>query len=93
MTRKDILAEIFSEALYCDNPKSYCIGYMDRRTTKETTLDEFLKLSENFEFIPATRITHIKKENNSHILKYKDLRTILKNEVVLLVGRFCSSLC
>ncbi|MGI0007110.1 MAG: DUF504 domain-containing protein [Nitrosotalea sp.] len=64
MTRKGIVAEIFSKALYCDNPKLYFVGYIDRRITKETTLDEFLKLSENFELIPATRITYIKKENN-----------------------------
>jgi len=64
VTRKGIASEIFSKALYCDNPRLYFIGHIDHRTTKEATLDEFLKLSENFELIPATRITYIKKENN-----------------------------
>ncbi|MDE1813580.1 MAG: DUF504 domain-containing protein [Thaumarchaeota archaeon] len=64
MVRKGIVAEIFSKAMYSDKPQSYIVGYIDRGTTKETTLDEFLKLSENFELIPATRIAYIKKENN-----------------------------
>lgn len=64
MARKGLVTEIFSKALYSDNPRSYLVGYIDRRTTKETTLEEFLKLSENFELIPATRIVYIKKENN-----------------------------
>ncbi len=64
MTRKGIVTEIFSKALYSDNPKSYFVGYVDRGTTKETALEEFLKLAENFELIPATRIRYIKKENN-----------------------------
>ncbi len=64
MVRKGLITEIFSKALYSYNPKSYLVGYIDRRTIKETTLEEFLKLSENFELIPATRILYIKKENN-----------------------------
>ncbi|MHB8547474.1 MAG: DUF504 domain-containing protein [Nitrosotalea sp.] len=64
MVRKGTVAEIFSKALYNDKPKSHTVGYIDRGTTKETTLEEFLKLSENFELIPATRIAYIKKENN-----------------------------
>ncbi|MDH2906837.1 MAG: DUF504 domain-containing protein [Candidatus Nitrosotalea sp.] len=64
MVRKGIVAEIFSKAMYSDKPQSHIVGYIDRGKTKETTLEEFLKLSENFELIPATRIAYIKKENN-----------------------------
>ncbi|MDE1727638.1 MAG: DUF504 domain-containing protein [Thaumarchaeota archaeon] len=64
MARKGIVAEIFSKAIYNDKPQSYIVGYIDRGTTKEVTLEEFLKRSENFEIIPATRIAYIKKENN-----------------------------
>lgn len=63
MTRKGKLSEIFSKALYSDNPNLYLIGYIDFDEIKETTLPEFIKISENFETIPATRIAYIKKEN------------------------------
>lgn len=63
MTRKGKLAEIFSKALYNDNPNLYLIGYLDFGEIKETTLLEFLKVSENFGTIPVTRIVYIKKEN------------------------------
>jgi len=61
MVRKGQVSEIFSRALYHDNPESYQIGYVDLGTIKETTLAEFLKISENFEVIPASRIVHIRK--------------------------------
>jgi hypothetical protein len=64
MTRKGKVAEIFSNALYNDNPELYLVGYIDFSKTRETTLEEFLKLSENFQTIPATRIAYIKKEND-----------------------------
>ncbi len=61
MARKGVIAEIFSKALHHDQPDLYLIGYLDFGTIKEVTLPEFLKLSENFEAIPATRISYIKK--------------------------------
>jgi len=61
MVRKGQVSEIFSKALHHDNPKSYQIRYVDLGTTKETTLTEFLKISENFEVIPASRIAYIRK--------------------------------
>ena len=69
MTRKGKIAEIFSNALYHDNPELYLVGYIDFSKTLETTLVEFLKLSENFETIPASRIVYIKK--GSDTLYYK----------------------
>lgn len=63
MVRKGQVSEIFSKALHHDNPESYQIGYVDLGTTKETTLTEFLKISENFEVIPASRIAYIRKGN------------------------------
>ncbi len=64
MTRKGKISEIFSNALYHDNPELYLVGYIDFSRTVETTLGEFLRLSENFEIIPATRISYIKKGND-----------------------------
>jgi len=75
MVRKGKITEIFSKALYNDNPNLYTIGYVDLGEIKEVTLPEFLKLSENFEIIPVTRISYIKKENKtlySKIINEKD---------------------
>jgi len=63
MARKGLVAEIFSKALHVDNPELYSVGYVDLGQVKEVSLVEFLKLSENFEVIPASRIVHIKKQN------------------------------
>ena len=69
MTRKGKIAEIFSKAVYDDNPELYQVGYVDLGNIKEVTLVEFLRLSENFEVIPATRIAFIKKEDEILYLK------------------------
>lgn len=61
MTKKGVVAEILSKALYHDKPDLYLIGYLDFDTIKEVTLPEFLTLSEDFQVIPATRIFYIKK--------------------------------
>ena len=63
MTRKGKVADIFSKALYNDDPHLYHIGYQDFNDIKDTTLPDFLQISENFEIIPATRIVYIKKDN------------------------------
>jgi hypothetical protein len=63
MVRKGHVAEILSKALHSDNPELYSVGYIDLGETKKISLLEFLKLSENFEAIPASRIVFIMKEN------------------------------
>lgn len=69
MTRKGVVTEIFSKALHYDNPDLYFVGYLDFNVIKESRLTEFLKISENFETIPATRIVYIKKDGKT--LYYK----------------------
>lgn len=64
MTKKGKVSEILSKALYNDNPELYTIGYTDLQEIREVSLPDFLKISENFEIIPASRITYIKKNNN-----------------------------
>jgi hypothetical protein len=64
MPRKGKLAEIFSKARYTDNPNSCIIGYLDYEIIKEVTLPEFIKISDNFETIPITRIQHVRKGND-----------------------------
>lgn len=72
MARKGLVAEIFSKALHIDNPDLYAVGYVDLGKIKEIALLEFLKLSENFEVIPASRIAYIKKENTVLYSKSKN---------------------
>ena len=69
MSRKGKVAEIFSKAMYADNPDSYIIGYLDYDTIIEVTLPEFVKQSDNFETIPITRIQYIKKKIEFYLLK------------------------
>ena len=62
-------------ALHHDNPDRYFVGYLDLGTIKEATLREFLKISESFEIIPATRISYIKRDDEilySKSIKGKD---------------------
>jgi len=75
MPRKGKLAEILSKAKYADNPNSYIVGYLDYDIIKEVTLPEFIKISDNFETIPITRIQYVKKGNDvlySKIVNKKD---------------------
>ena len=73
MPRKGKLAEIFSKARYADNPNSYMVGYLDFDVIKEVTLQEFIKISDNFETIPITRIYYIKKGNRILFSKIKHI--------------------
>ena len=70
MTRKGKLAEILSKARYADDPNSYIVGYQNFDTVIEVTLPEFIKLSDNFETIPITRIRNIKKDGKILYSKY-----------------------
>jgi len=64
VTRKGIVSEIISKALYHDVADRYLVGYLDFDTVKKIALPEFLKMADNFEAIPATRIVYIKREDN-----------------------------
>lgn len=63
MTRKGEIVEIFSNASYHDNPESYLVGHMIFQEQLKQH-GEFFRLSENFETIPATRISYSKKGND-----------------------------
>lgn len=63
MTRKGIIEEIFSKARFSDESNFYFVSYRDFDKTKETSLKEFVKESENFQIIPTSRITRIRKNN------------------------------
>ena len=72
MVRKGKVSEIFSKAIYSDNPELYSIGYIDFGKIKEVPITEFLKLSENFETIPASRILYIKRASKILYSKFHD---------------------
>ena len=63
MVRKGKLQEILSKAMYADDPKLYTISYRDFDEIKQVPLQDFLKLSEDFQTIPASRIIYIKRSN------------------------------
>jgi uncharacterized protein (UPF0248 family) len=69
MTRKGKLEEIFSKALYADDTTLYSVSYRDFENIAEVSLQEFLKLSENFTLIPTNRILLVKK--NGQVLYQK----------------------
>ena len=60
--KKGKLEEIFSKALYADDPKLYSVYYRDFDSLLEVSLSEFVKASENFELIPASRVMRITKD-------------------------------
>ena len=62
MTRKGRLKEIFSKALYADNPNLYSVSYREFNSIVKVSLPEFLRLSENFEIIPPNRIFLVARE-------------------------------
>ena len=61
MVRKGRLDEIFSKALYADDAALYSVSYRDFESIVEVRLQEFVKLSENFQVIPQNRIVLVKK--------------------------------
>jgi hypothetical protein len=60
--RKGRLEEILSKALYADDPHLYSISYRDFDSVVQVPLLEFLKISENFEVVPASRIIAVSKD-------------------------------
>lgn len=69
MTRKGRLEEIFSKALHANDPLLYFVSYRDFEDIVEVPLDEFVKASENFSTIPASRITKVRKGRETLYVK------------------------
>ncbi|MGH9933700.1 MAG: DUF504 domain-containing protein [Nitrososphaerales archaeon] len=63
MVRKGKLQEILSKALHADDPNLYSVAYRDFDEIKQISLQDFLKLSEDFQTIPASRIIYVKRSN------------------------------
>jgi hypothetical protein len=63
VARKGQLEEIFSKALHsADDPRLYTVSYRDFENIVEVSLPEFVKISENFDVIPASRILMVKRQ-------------------------------
>lgn len=68
---KGKIKEIISKAKFGDNMADYKIIYRDFERLVEVSMDEFLKISDNFEVIPMSRIQLIKKKNKILFQKSK----------------------
>lgn len=68
---KGKIKEIISKAKFGDNMSDYKIVYRDFERLVEISMDEFLKISDNFEAIPMSRIQLIKKKNKILFQKAK----------------------
>jgi hypothetical protein len=74
--RKGHLEEIFSKALYADDPRLYTVSYRDFESVVQVPLLGFLELSENFELIPANRIVVVCKEGEVIYRKFSEIKSI-----------------
>ncbi len=71
MVKKGIIEEIISKAKFVDDPLRYKIFFRDFDTIREMSLPDFIKESNDFETIPASRIQMIKKDNTVLFSKSK----------------------
>lgn len=63
VTKKGIIEEIFSKAKFANETNLYYVSYRDFEKIREIELQEFIEESENFQKIPSSRITKIRKNN------------------------------
>jgi hypothetical protein len=73
--KKSRLEEIFSKALYADDPNLYLVNYRDFESIVEVPLLEFLKVSENFELIPPSRIVLVSKNRQVLYRKFSNIKS------------------
>ena len=62
MSKKGKLEEIFSKAIYSDDPRLYSVYYRNYNSFVKVSLSEFIKVSQNFELIPAHRIMKVTRD-------------------------------
>lgn len=60
--KKGVLEEVFSRALYADNPEYYSVSFREFSHARRVDLLEFLDISDNFDTIPASRIILVKRK-------------------------------
>ncbi len=63
MVKKGIIEEIFSKARFSQDSHSYIVAFRDFEKIREIELPKFIIESDNFQKIPSSRITKIRKNN------------------------------
>jgi len=63
MVKKGVIQEIFSKARFSGEPNLYVVCFRDFEKIREITLPKFIIESYNFQKIPSSRITEIRKNN------------------------------
>ena len=61
--KKGVVEEIFSKAKFGDEIETYFVSYRDFEKIKEVSMPRFIEESEDFQKIPMSRITKIRKNN------------------------------
>lgn len=69
--KKGIIKEIISRAVYLNELDKYDVSYRDFEDIVTVPLREFMKISENLEIIPITRINQIKRDSCIIYKKFK----------------------
>jgi hypothetical protein len=69
--KKGIIKEIISRAVYLNELDKYDVSYRDFEDIVTVPLREFMKISENLEIIPITRIDQIKRDSCIIYKKFK----------------------
>jgi len=70
MVKKGIIEEIFSKARFSEDPDSYTVSFRDFEKIREITLPNFILESDNFQKIPSSRITKIRR---SHTILFEKI--------------------
>jgi len=63
MAKKGVIEEIFSKARFSQDSNLYVVSFRDFEKIREITLPKFIIESDNFQKIPSSRITKIRKKN------------------------------
>jgi hypothetical protein len=69
--KKGIIKEIISRAVYLNELDKYDVSYRDFEDIVTVPLREFMRISENLEIIPITRIDQIKRDSCIIYKKFK----------------------
>ena len=69
--KKGIIKEIISRAVYLNELDKYDVSYRDFEDIVTVPLREFMRISENLEIIPITRIDQIKRDSYIIYKKFK----------------------
>jgi hypothetical protein len=63
VVKKGIIEEIFSKARFSEEQNLYFVSFRDFEKIREITLPNFIIESDNFQKIPSSRITKIRKSH------------------------------